>query len=142
MTNDSVQYQIKGIEILDVQLIYPENPQEKLEKYGFEISLEHKVNFSSKIVFVVPKITIINDLNKSVLGSIRISCAYQVENFDQFADEAKGTINFPKYFELAINTVSISTARGIMFGQFRGTLLQNAILPVIDPNSLNQKKEM
>ena len=140
MTNDSVQYQIKAIEILDVQLIFSEKPLEKLEKYGFELSLEHKVNFSNKIVFVVPKITVINELNKTVLGSIRISCAYQVENFDQFTNAAKGTVQFPLNFELAINTVSISTARGIMYAQFRGTHLQNAILPVIDPLAMPQKQ--
>ena len=36
-------------------------------------------------------------------------------------------------FISTLNSISISTTRGMMFSAFRGTFLHNAILPLIDP---------
>ena len=141
MTNDSAKYILKGIEILDISLKYPEKPKEKINKYGFDLGLEHKVNFNNKLIFVVPTINVFNQKDKTELGSIRVSCAFEVENFDQFVDNEKQVLNFPEEFETAINSVSISTARGIMYAQFRATFLQNALLPIVDPNSLKRAKQ-
>jgi hypothetical protein len=143
MTNKSVEYLLKGIEILDVKLNYPDNPNEKLKNYRFDMNLEHKLNIENNMVFVVPAISIFNEKNNTELGSIKISCAYEVKNFSNFVDKETNSMKFPDEFVTTINIVSISTARGVMYAQFRATFLQNAILPVINPSLLkkgNQKK--
>ena len=40
---------------------------------------------------------------------------------------------------VTINSISISTIRGIMFSTFKGTYLHNAFLPIIDPKSFNSE---
>jgi hypothetical protein len=140
MNNESVRYQIIGIEILDVEIIYPEKPENVLINFQFETNIEIKLNFDNKLVFIVPQITILNQKTQKKLGKIRVSCVYHIENFDDFADIKNHTIHFPENFERILNSISISTVRGVMYGQFRGTFLQNAILPVIDPQSLVKNK--
>jgi len=41
-------------------------------------------------------------------------------------------INLPSEFITTINSLSLSTSRGILFMLFRGTFLHSAILPIID----------
>lgn len=44
-------------------------------------------------------------------------------------------VSFPDNILVTFNSISISTMRGLMFAQFKGTFLHNAILPIIDPGS-------
>jgi hypothetical protein len=39
-----------------------------------------------------------------------------------------------------LNILTIGTARGIMFSEFKGTWLHSNFLPVIDPKSFKQTK--
>jgi hypothetical protein len=49
-------------------------------------------------------------------------------------------VKLPSDIIIAMNSISISTIRGIMFSTFKGTYLHNAFLPVIDPKSFNVDK--
>jgi hypothetical protein len=40
-----------------------------------------------------------------------------------------------------LNSVSVSTVRGMMFSAFKGTFLHNAVLPVIDPKTFKVKPD-
>jgi uncharacterized protein with PQ loop repeat len=140
MENEGVNYQLKGIEILDIQLNYPSNFKPSETKFRFDFVAENKVNVEKGMVLVVPTIKIYNDKSAELLGSIRVNFAFHVQDFSTYIDEENKKVELPKAFQLAINSVSISTIRGIMYSQFRGTFLQNAILPVIDPNTLLQGK--
>ena len=40
-----------------------------------------------------------------------------------------------------LNSISISTTRGVMFSTFKGTYLHNALLPVVDARQMVNEKE-
>jgi len=42
-------------------------------------------------------------------------------------------LELPEPLATTLNSVSISTTRGLMFAIFRGSFLRKAVLPVVDP---------
>ena len=73
---------------------------------------------------------------KELLAEVNINIFYVVENIKNFENKKEKKMEFPEDFSIALNSVSISTLRGIMFSQFRGTYLHNAFLPIVNPKSL------
>ncbi|HEX6428032.1 MAG TPA: hypothetical protein VF008_10120, partial [Niastella sp.] len=74
-------------------------------------------------------------------GSLIVSCIFQLENFEQVIQfDAENKLNVPQPLIDLVNTISISTVRGIMFSIFKGTMLHNAFLPIIDVEQLYMQK--
>ena len=98
--------------------------------FNFKISVEHLVSVEKDQLNVICKIEIGHSVENIVYGKITSSCVFEVKGIHKFK-EGK-TIKLPGNVIAQINSVSISTTRGIMFSQFKGTFLHNAILPLID----------
>jgi hypothetical protein len=78
----------------------------------------------------------------TVIGSVAISCIYEIAYFGAIIKaDASGKINIPGFLAEALNSVSVSTARGVMFSTFKGTFLHHAFLPLIDSASLQGTSE-
>ncbi|GAB2683464.1 hypothetical protein GCM10027037_00360 [Mucilaginibacter koreensis] len=45
--------------------------------------------------------------------------------------------SLPADLQLAVNTIAISTSRGLLFSRLRGTALHNAVLPLIDASNFS-----
>ena len=69
--------------------------------------------------------------------NVRVS-GFEFENLASFVVDKE--VKLPSDIIIAINSISISTIRGIMFSTFKGTYLHNAFLPVIDPKAFNIEK--
>ena len=130
--------QLKAIELLDNSLSLPAIPNVQIT--NFNITIESKADAINKFVFVIVSVEIKNDDQTLALGSIRVSCIYYVTNFEEMIKtnkEGLTEIN-PALLEI-INSISISTTRGVMFSTFKGTFLHNAILPLVDPKQIHVK---
>ena len=138
--NKEIIFQLKGIELLDVQLNHPEKPLPPQTTFHFDINLEHRINAKNKLVIVVCFIKVVNEDKSLMLGSIKASCIFEVANISDFIDTTQKQINFPENILTTFNSITISTVRGIMFAQFKGTFLHNAHLPVINPQSFTVNK--
>jgi len=130
-----LNFQLKGVELLEACLNQPRQPIADLKVFQFDIKLEHKISVETKIVAVVIFVDLYNEQRDVKLGSISASCIFELVNLPDFIDTKKNNIDLPEEFLTAINSISISTARGIMFNQFRGTFLHHAFLPLVDPQS-------
>ena len=132
-------FQITGIELLDFCL--NENHQKQGEKvtYQFEINIEHRYNIESGIVFVICKVSIYNERKDLLFGNLKSSCDFKIENLATYFDEKTKVLQLPDQLVVTLNSLSVSTTRGLISSQFRGTSLHNAVLPVIDPNSFSIK---
>lgn len=131
-----ISFQLKGVELLGVTLNQP--PKQLPEKitYHFNIKLKYRINLDSKFVFVVTSINVSDENNKETLfGHITTSCNFEIQNLDDFVDREKKKANFPDEILYTLNSIAVSTTRGVMFSQFRGTFLHQAYLPLIDPKS-------
>jgi len=130
-----IAFQIKGIELLDFKLNQPKQPLPVQTTFNFNINLEQRISPENKLVIVITTIEILNENNNVLLASVKGSCIFEVANLEEFLPEGSQKVSFPDNILVSFNSISISTMRGIMFSQFKGTYLQNAVLPVIDPTS-------
>ena len=142
--SEKFTFSIKGIEILDFNLIYPPPDIKDIKTFNFNINAEQKISIENNILLNLITVDILNEDNVTKLGSIKVNLIFEIANFEEFIDEKTKNLILPGEVLLVMNSLSISTTRGVMFSQFKGTHLHNAILPVIDPkqmtNQLNKTK--
>lgn len=130
----NVGLQLKSIEILKSNLSLPPTKEVVLNKFNFNINLESKADPKSKMLFVIVSVEISSEDRSHILGSLTASCIYEIINFkENIKIEVGGEIIMPQQLTDMLNSISISTIRGVMFSTFKGTFLHNAILPIIDP---------
>jgi hypothetical protein len=127
-------FQIKGIEILDTSIVRPKNRIDGNTVFGFELQAQHSFNLERELVIVTCNVEVLDNNSKDKLGHVNASCLYYVEDFEQYFDKEKNTSNLPQGVITMLNSISISTIRGVMYGIFRGTFLNGAILPIVNPN--------
>lgn len=67
---------------------------------------------------------------------------FNVENFDELYEiDAKNVLILKGGLANALASISYSTARGILLTRLQGTAFSEFILPVIDPNTLLEKRK-
>lgn len=130
-----VTFQIKAVELIDYCLNVPSKPLPTEMGYQFDISLEHRPDPEKNIFAVVCSVTIFNETREELLGKLRSGCVYLIKDLGQYANTSSKVIELPEPIVTALNSVSISTTRGLMFSIFRGTFLHHAVLPIVDPTS-------
>ena len=133
-------FQIRGIELLEFNMHQPKQPLPVQTTFHYNISLEQKTVSESKLVIIVASVQILHEDKETRLASIKASCIFELENFADFILEDQGDMNLPEVLSTSLNSITLSTVRGLMFSALKGTFLHNAILPVIDPNSLIKKE--
>jgi len=132
--NKEISFQLKGMELLDVKLSRPEKPLPTKTTFHFNINVEHRINSENKLIVVICSIDVMHEDKITLLGSIKASCIFEVMNMGDFV-VSENNIQFPEAILTTFNSVTISTIRGMMFTQFKGTFLHNAFLPIINPQS-------
>jgi hypothetical protein len=101
--------------------------------FNFSIRIESKADAANKLVFVIVHVDIKTEDLSLVLGSLSLSCIYEIADFDALIKmDAGGNLVMPKSLIETLNSDSISTTRGVMFSTFRGTFLHGAVLPLVD----------
>ncbi len=132
-----LSFQLTNIEIIDFCLIPCSLELMDLKIFNFNINIEQRIAQEIQNVFVITTIDIIHEDKTTKLGSIKVNCIFNIANMSDFIDKAKNTVLFPDSVVSTLNSISLSTTRGVMFGQFKGTFLHNAILPLIDYKSFS-----
>jgi hypothetical protein len=138
----TVNLQLKSIELLKGSISLPSVPEVSLNNFNFNINLDSKADATNKLLFVIVSVEIRSEDQNHVLGSLAVSCIYSIVNFDEVVKiEADGKIDIAQPLVEILNSMSISTTRGVMFSTFKGTFLHNAFLPIVDPRSLQQVEQ-
>jgi hypothetical protein len=136
-----IKFQISNIDVLEAVL----NPQDKsLEEnqvFNYDINLEHKLNTPEQALIIICSVIINNKDKSGIFGKFTAGCIFYIENFEDFVvEDDENIIDLPDNFIVSLNSITISTVRGMMAGFYRGTYLHNAILPMINPASFSKKK--
>jgi hypothetical protein len=139
MAKQDFNFQLRNINIVDVFLKHPETSIPKECQFNFDINIQQKISGEEKLIIVAPTISIRIDNGKEVYGKLKANIFFDVQNLDDFKDTDTNKFDIPEPFITTLNSISISTSRGLMFSAFKGTFLHSAILPVINPG--NFKKE-
>ncbi|GHB64099.1 hypothetical protein [Persicitalea jodogahamensis] len=122
---------IKGIEIVDFLLSQPKIQFPPNTPFLFDISIEHQAFKEEKLISVLTTIGVLTDESKIHLGKLTTICTYSVTGIDDFFEGVIKEYSLKEEIALYLNSTSYSTTRGIMYSQFRGTFLHNAVLPII-----------
>lgn len=136
----SIGFQIKAIELLDSCLNAPKKPLTTNTVFQFEINLEHRLNADREIVIVICLVSIYKDTNE-LLGQLKSSCVFSIDELSTYINAKTKALELPKFLTTTLNSISISTTRGLMFSFFRGTFLHNAVLPIVDPQSFSIERK-
>jgi len=130
-----VNFQIKAVELLESCINTPTQPLAAETVFNFDISLEHRLDVNDDMIIVICSVSVLNETREEQLGKLKSGCIYTIKDLKQFVNAETKTLELPEAVTVALNSVSISTTRGLMFSMFRGTILHNAVLPVVDPTS-------
>lgn len=138
ITPDNIEFKIEGIELLEYSINSPNTKLPENTPYRFDLNIEHKISIEFKKVFVIISLNILYDELKLNLGHAKISCIYAFPNVDYFQSKENSMVEMPEALIITLNSISLSTSRGVMFALFRGTFLHNIILPIVDPKSFTK----
>ncbi|MBK9509968.1 MAG: hypothetical protein IPO04_11140 [Cytophagaceae bacterium] len=136
-----INFQIKGIEALEFNITEPKVKIESENTFGFELLLEHNIDLEKNSVAVECYIKIGSENNATQFAALKTVCIYEIPDLNSHAISTKDNIKLPDSLVVSLNSVTISTVRGVAFTLFRGTYLHNAILPIIDPSVLTPTSE-
>lgn len=138
MESKEINFQLKGIDLHDVTMNRPETFLPKEYKYNLDVNIQHKIIGNEKTIIVTPAITISIDEEKLICGIVKVSFLYLVANLEEFQKKDSAEFDLPDSFITSLNSISLSTTRGIMFSHFKGTFLHNAILPIVNPTDFKR----
>jgi hypothetical protein len=133
----SISFSIQGIEVLDKRMTVPLFKDGKPPEHEFKIGLEIRVNENEKTTAHALHVTITDKNDKDlILGALKVACIFNILNFEKIIIKAEGgKLDFPEEYLNLLTTITIGTVRGVMYSEFRGTFLHNAILPILDVKS-------
>lgn len=138
--NDLISFQLRAIELHERSLV-KQAPGFVTSNFHFNINMESNVEVTQKIVLVLTKVKIFADDQTTELGALTSACVFSLGNFDEAVKLLpNNSFELPEGLADVLNSIAISTTRGMMFSEFKGTLLHHAVLPIIDVKSL--KKEL
>ncbi len=138
---ENIEIQLINIEILESEIKAPTEALPNNIIFSFDITLEQRFNVEQELIFVICNITTFPQGNpENKLGRYRSSCIFKVSDLKKYISKDK-KVSLPDNFIITINSVAISTTRGLMFSLFKGTFLQGAILPLLDPNQYKKEKK-
>ena len=111
---------------------------EPQSSYNFDIKVAFKVNADHALVMPHVYINIQKNDKSETLASFEVAYVFEIIDFENVIKLNENNLyDIPKQLEDTIKPVCISTTRGIIFSELRGTYLHNAILPVVYMDSFD-----
>ena len=133
----SIQFQ--SIEVLNHR-IEPLLPTEVKPSVGFSINLTHRFDGENKRVQVELDIQILKVENQQSAGALKTCCTFAVT--DLAFNEEEQTLELEEQLMDTVNSISLSTTRGIIFSYFAQTHLNPLVLPIIDPKDFRPSPDI
>jgi hypothetical protein len=98
MTQQVINFQLKGIEIADISIKHP-GKQLPIEcKYNFEINIQQRNIGKENTIIVTPAITVKLDEDNYICSTIKVNFIYQVENLEEFRKKDTEEFEIPEFF--------------------------------------------
>lgn len=136
-SNKQYSFTLKRINLLEKSLSF-NGPISNIDEFSFEISLQIASNLDLKESHHIMRVTINSKKDVQKLGSISLGCTFFIPDYLEIKTSHPDTASLPNELIYLLNTVIIGTMRGVMYSEFRGTILNNAYLPVLDPRNFEQ----
>jgi hypothetical protein len=121
----------KSIEVPPANLISP-------DEISFNFVVDIKLGAPEKLAVVVTDISILwpKEDNKR-LAFFKTVCVFHFPGFDEiFTAIEDGRYEIPFDIEVMLKTTGLSTTRGMIYSDIKGTYLHGALLPLVDINKI------
>jgi hypothetical protein len=125
-------FALKRIQLLEKNLEIVAKKEDQ-DKYDFDINLKINVDAEKHLSIHMFSVKVIYKPDDKILASVSIICVFDIFNFEKLLHENGASRSLPQGLLNLLNTVVVGTMRGVMFSEFRGTALDNVVLPVLDP---------
>lgn len=140
MDEKLIDFSFTDIQLLSKTVNYVNVGQE----FGFryEINVDSKVRAEIKTVVVLVNVSIKNEKD-ALLVNIAVVFSFEVKEFEKYIIlKDSGLYEVPDVLDEIFRQVSISTTRGIIYSELRGTYLHSAIMPVVFPKQAIKEKDV
>ena len=134
----NIEFRLQGLEIVKFAVHPSQQTEIKDEEFNFNIDIRQTINPTINQILVHLDIKVLH-INNDELGYLTTFCIFKVKSFDELPTNEQNQVELPEDFMNLLNQISISTSRGIMFSLFNGTILRNALLPLISSTKLIHK---
>lgn len=135
--NITIGFQIKEIRVGSFTI--NENLVDERNEVNFGINLQHLFNPDSDEHIVQLELEATYGPGQPPLVVLHTNCHYQLTGYRDWLKSVPDAIHtpgtLPTGLALTLNSISLSTTRGILFERLRGTTLQALVLPIIDPSA-------
>jgi len=125
-------FSLKRIQLLEKSLGIMTR-RENDDSFDFDISMKITIDQPKQLSIHMFAVKVKNKTDNRQWASLSIVCIFEIYKFDQVFKTDPTSTGLPQGLLNLLNTVVLGTMRGVMFSEFRGTALDNAILPVLDP---------
>jgi hypothetical protein len=130
-------FQISAIELHELVIKKPSAIPDPGIILNFEIKIDASVDPGQALVISSTTVRIKNgDIE---LGHIECACVFSVNNFSEMvAMRPNNQFEIDPPFADTLNSIAISTTRGVMYSELKGTVLHTALLPLLDIKTLKK----
>ena len=132
-----------GFQISLIDITYKKMLPQPREGFGgtffsFDLTTEAAAQKDLSLVLIFVKVNIRDENKEQVLASFVVSCGFKVEKFNELVtfDEKNKISIINEKFIAFVKAPAISTIRGVVYCELRGTYLHSAIMPIIDPSKM------
>jgi hypothetical protein len=131
---ESYSFRILGVKTNSVKL--EDEPEYQIgDSFNYSIQTSHLVSQPTKQVKVFVHFSVSEgDKKDLMLIELQTECTFEVEDIDKITPSGH---DLPDELRYVLHGVTISTTRGIFYMCVRGTYLQKAVLPVVDPTKMS-----
>lgn len=133
---------LNEVTIISKNFNYPLNTDKTINATNFDLSItdfiytEGKKNFINKTIDVV----ILGNEIKNILANISVLFSFDIKSSSKYIHKHLNTFTIDAEINSWLDDIVLATTRGIMYSEFRGTFLTNAILPIIKSSILKHKE--
>lgn len=133
-------FSLKRIQLVEKTMLVVPRKESQIT-FDYDISLNITLDPEKKHSIHYMSVSVNSKKDNKKIASVSIACLFEIANFDNLVLSDQNELALPQSLSNLLNTVVIGTLRGIMYSEFRGTLLDDAILPVLDPRRFQKKPE-
>jgi hypothetical protein len=117
-----------------------------IESFDYKVDFKTGFNMNENLIkadFIIGVSTISKEKDIEASGLYHFAFIFFVENLNEHATiNNDGMVDWNPFLANAIASITYSTSRGILLSRFQGTVMDDFILPVVDPNTLLQNSQL
>ncbi|MBS1690111.1 MAG: hypothetical protein JSS96_15380 [Bacteroidetes bacterium] len=137
--SNAYSFVLKRIDLIEKSLnIF--NRKEKKIDYDFGIGIQIMPNPTDNQSFHIMSVKIFpKGQEREIIATFRLGFIFEIFDLENIAITNEIGITLPENLLNLLNAVAIGTMRGVIFSELRGTQIDDAILPVLDPSKFQRE---